>query len=181
MSNAVQKHLTSELRAIHQDVMAGMDTIKTRITEQLFVQQYLPLIHGAGRDSNINLDPWFSLVGGIFNTAYVVDNHGNVLYETPSLYPKNEFITQGDLRTALLNADKVSHARLNAREQMVDQYFGAKGGLKISQPANTFKEWNALFRKYGLEERSSDILNIGHKNAPVNQPQGDVDELFDYD
>lgn len=181
MSNVVQKHLTPELHAIHQDIVTGMDTIKTRITEQLFVQQYLPLIHGAGRDSNINLDPWFALVGGIFNTAYVVDNLGNVLFETPSLYPKNEFITHGDLRSALINADKVSHARLNAREQSVDQYFGAKGGLKISQPANTFNEWNALFRKYGLEERTSDILNIGFKNTPMNQPQGGVDDYFDYD
>lgn len=176
----IGKHLTEELHSIHQDVMQGMERIKTRINEQIFVSQYLPLIHGGASDTTVNLDPWFSLVGGIFNTAYVVDNTGNVLYETPPLYPTNEFVTQGDLRALILDADKTSHARVNAHQENLDRYFGEKGGLKIQDPSGVFQSWNVIFKRYGFPERTSEILNIGTKEIPPHVA-GDVNELFDYD
>lgn len=176
----IGKHLTEELHAIHQDVMQGMDRIKTRVNEQIFVSQFLPLIHGGATDATVNLDPWFSLVGGIFNTAYVIDNSGAVLFETPPLYPTNEFITQGDLRALILDADKASHARTNAHQENLDRYFGEKGGLKIHDPAAVFQNWNVIFKRYGFSERTSDILNIGTKEI-TPQTTGGVSELFDYD
>lgn len=167
------------LRAFEEMIAEG----KPKIPEHVFVSAMLPLTY---HEPGVEKDPflWRRFTGGMSNGVRVINPRGEVLFETPGLFPEMPlFRDEKDrtLRWAAVQHDAILHNAVHP----------AAGTVRLVQMGMNFlpdipeetrvahqQAWEAIWARYGVAGKSADATAA---QAAVPPPPSTAVEMEEED
>ena len=159
------------------ELLSSFEEEKPRISEELFVSRYLPLL--ASRQTGVDVTPWLQVAGNAYRSVEVVKD-GKVLFTVPPLL--RQIPTKIHRRGAESVLEIVETSRLHAAQHpRVGQYYleqHLQGAVDPEPPEESaLKEWYNVLKGYGYDVAATadaDSASDNGDNPKVAEPGPDI-------
>lgn len=155
--------LSREIRGISSDIQAMTEESVKTVSEQIFVQVFLPLFAGDKElPYKVTMQHWLNMAGGWFNEVAIVNDRGEELFRTPPLADRN-LVAPG------AGKHKIAHAVITAQQYSAISPADSEAYIRnslaahlnsIASKGNTLhfiQRWNDIMVRYGRQPLTENI------------------------
>lgn len=160
------------------DEIAALADMRPRISEELFVSRYLPIL--GSRQPNTDITPWLEVAGNAYRAVDVVKD-GNVLFTVPPIFRQipTKIHRRGSESVLEIVETSKLHAAQHPRvgQHYLDQHLSSSVE-RVDPETEQLEKWKEVLKRYGYDTQDQPTA-LGAESAVAGNEPANSRDIFD--